>query len=71
VRRICEDDEADFHGEHISFDPVRPWPKPVGASRPARVAQLPPVDALRELDGPGDLAAAVHPVVGDLTEVGA
>jgi probable F420-dependent oxidoreductase len=29
VREIWQSDEAEFHGEHVSFDPIFCWPKPV------------------------------------------
>ncbi|MFI1367473.1 LLM class flavin-dependent oxidoreductase [Streptomyces griseochromogenes] len=29
LREIWTKDEAEFHGEHIDFDPVYSWPKPV------------------------------------------
>ena len=29
MRAIWTDDEAEFHGEHVSFDPLWSWPKPV------------------------------------------
>ncbi|WP_116946814.1 LLM class F420-dependent oxidoreductase [Jiangella endophytica] len=28
MRRIWTDDEAEFHGEYVDFDPVWSWPKP-------------------------------------------
>jgi probable F420-dependent oxidoreductase len=29
MRAIWADDEAEFHGEHVDFDPIWSWPKPV------------------------------------------
>lgn len=29
MRRIWSDDEAEFHGTHVDFDPIWIWPKPV------------------------------------------
>jgi probable F420-dependent oxidoreductase len=29
LRAIWSNDEAEFHGEHVSFDPIFVWPKPV------------------------------------------
>jgi len=30
LRTIWTHEEAEFHGAHVDFDPIRQWPKPVG-----------------------------------------
>ena len=32
MREIWRNDEAEFHGEHVDFDPIYSWPKPARAS---------------------------------------
>jgi probable F420-dependent oxidoreductase len=32
MREIWREDEAEFHGEHVDFDPIYSWPKPVQPS---------------------------------------
>jgi probable F420-dependent oxidoreductase len=32
MREIWRNDEAEFHGEHVDFDPIYSWPKPVRAT---------------------------------------
>ncbi len=34
MRAIWSDDPASFHGEHVSFDPIHAWPKPVQPGGP-------------------------------------
>jgi hypothetical protein len=34
VQRLWADDEAEFHGEHVDFEPCWSWPKPVQRPRP-------------------------------------
>ena len=34
MKRIWTDDEASYDGEHVSFDPIWSWPKPVQAPHP-------------------------------------
>jgi probable F420-dependent oxidoreductase len=34
IRRLWLDEEAEFHGEHVDFGPVRAWPKPVQRPHP-------------------------------------
>jgi len=34
LKRIWTEDEAEFHGEHVSFDPMWCWPKPVTRPHP-------------------------------------
>jgi alkanesulfonate monooxygenase SsuD/methylene tetrahydromethanopterin reductase-like flavin-dependent oxidoreductase (luciferase family) len=34
IRRLWQDEEAEFHGEHVDFDPVHAWPKPVQRPHP-------------------------------------
>jgi probable F420-dependent oxidoreductase len=34
MKEIWANDEAEFHGEHVDFDPVWSWPKPVQAGGP-------------------------------------
>jgi alkanesulfonate monooxygenase SsuD/methylene tetrahydromethanopterin reductase-like flavin-dependent oxidoreductase (luciferase family) len=66
MQRIWADDEAEFHGEFVDFDPIWSWPKPVrippvliGGGGPTvldRVLEygggwIPIRVSLRELDG--------------------
>ena len=37
MRRLWEDDEAEFHGDHVDFDPSWSWPKPVQRPLPVLV----------------------------------
>lgn len=34
MRRIWTEDEAEFHGEHVDFDHIRSWPKPLQQPNP-------------------------------------
>ncbi len=34
MKAIWSQDEAEFHGEHVDFDPIWSWPKPVQAGGP-------------------------------------
>ncbi|MEM7003088.1 MAG: LLM class F420-dependent oxidoreductase [Pseudomonadota bacterium] len=34
MKAIWSEDEAEFHGEHVNFDPIWSWPKPVQAGGP-------------------------------------
>lgn len=34
MKAIWAEDEAEFHGEHVDFDPIWSWPKPVQAGGP-------------------------------------
>ena len=34
MRRIWNDEAAEFHGEFVSFDPIWSWPKPIQSSGP-------------------------------------
>ncbi|RCW40768.1 putative F420-dependent oxidoreductase [Halopolyspora algeriensis] len=34
MREIWARDEAEFHGEHVDFDPIHSWPKPVQQPHP-------------------------------------
>jgi len=34
MRRIWTEDEAEYHGEHVDFDPIWSWPKPVRQPHP-------------------------------------
>ena len=34
MKEIWNNDEAEFHGEHVNFDPIWSWPKPVQAGGP-------------------------------------
>jgi probable F420-dependent oxidoreductase len=34
MREIWTQDEAEFHGEHVDFDPIHSWPKPVQQPHP-------------------------------------
>ncbi|GAC69306.1 LLM class F420-dependent oxidoreductase [Gordonia soli] len=31
---IWSDEQAEFHGDHVDFDPLYSWPKPIGRPRP-------------------------------------
>jgi alkanesulfonate monooxygenase SsuD/methylene tetrahydromethanopterin reductase-like flavin-dependent oxidoreductase (luciferase family) len=34
MKAIWADDEAEYHGEHVDFDPIWAWPKPVQQPHP-------------------------------------
>lgn len=34
LKRIWTEDEAEFHGGHVDFDPIFSWPKPVQTPHP-------------------------------------
>ncbi len=34
IKAIWTDDEAEYHGEHVDFDPIWSWPKPVRKPHP-------------------------------------
>lgn len=34
MKAIWSEDEAEFHGDHVDFDPIWSWPKPVQAGGP-------------------------------------
>jgi len=51
MKRIWTEDAAEFHGEHVDFDPVWSWPKPV---------QRPHPPVLVGGDGPRTLARVVE-----------
>ena len=34
MSRIWAEDEPEYHGEHINFDPIWSWPKPIQSPRP-------------------------------------
>lgn len=34
MQRIWTDEQAEFHGEHVDFDPIYAWPKPVQQPHP-------------------------------------
>ncbi|HIG39902.1 MAG: LLM class F420-dependent oxidoreductase [bacterium] len=34
MKQIWSQDEAEFHGDHVNFDPIWSWPKPVQAGGP-------------------------------------
>jgi probable F420-dependent oxidoreductase len=63
MRTIWTQDEAEFHGEHVDFDPICSWPKPV---------QTPHPPVLVGAMGPSGLRAVVEygdgwmPVVDEL-----
>jgi len=60
MKAIWTDDEAEFHGQHVDFDPIWLWPKPV--QKP-----FPPV--LVGGDGPRSLVAATEYGDGWMPEV--
>ena len=37
MRRIWEDDLAEFHGEYVDFDPIYSWPKPIQKPLPVLI----------------------------------
>jgi len=37
MRAIWRDDEAEYHGKHVDFDPIWQWPKPVNGSVPVYI----------------------------------
>ena len=51
MKELWTNDEAEFHGEHVDFDPVWQWPKPV---------QRPHPPVLVAGNGPGTLARVVE-----------
>jgi probable F420-dependent oxidoreductase len=51
MKEIWTKDEAEFHGEHVDFDPIWAWPKPV---------QKPHPPVLVAGNGPGTLARVVE-----------
>ncbi len=34
MKRIWSEDEAEYHGEHVDFDPIYSWPKPIQEGGP-------------------------------------
>ena len=38
MKAIWTEDEAEYHGEHVDFDPIWSWPKPVAEAAPAGAA---------------------------------
>ncbi|MGI8460053.1 MAG: LLM class F420-dependent oxidoreductase [Solirubrobacterales bacterium] len=34
MKRIWSEDEAEYHGEHVDFDPIWSWPKPLQSPHP-------------------------------------
>ncbi len=67
MRAIWTEDEAEFHGDFVDFDPIWCWPKPVQAGgppvlmgayskwTPARIAEY--CDGWMPIDGAGDMQA--------------
>ena len=37
IKAIWRDDEAEYHGKHVDFDPIWQWPKPVNGSVPVYI----------------------------------
>lgn len=54
LRRIWTVDEAEFHGEHVDFDPIHLWPKPVQRPHPPIYVGGESPAALRRLATFGD-----------------
>ncbi len=63
MREIWRNDEAEFHGKHVDFDPIYSWPKPArasgipmllaGNSRGAEARALAYGDGWATISGPG------------------
>ena len=34
IKKIWTEDEAEFHGDHVDFDPIWAWPKPISEPHP-------------------------------------
>jgi len=65
MKRIWADEEAEFHGQFVDFDPIYLWPKPVQNPRPpVLIAGTGP----RSLRIVAELGDAWMPVVVDVTE---
>lgn len=50
MQRIWSDDEAEFHGAHVNFDPIWIWPKPVQQPLPVYLGGEGPTVLQRALD---------------------
>jgi alkanesulfonate monooxygenase SsuD/methylene tetrahydromethanopterin reductase-like flavin-dependent oxidoreductase (luciferase family) len=48
LRAIWENDEAEFHGAHVDFDPIWSWPKPAQVRLPILIGGAGP-NALRRV----------------------
>lgn len=60
MREIWTNDEAEFHGDYVDFDPIWSWPKPVQDPLPVLVGGMGPTVEDRILQfGDGWLAQAV------------
>lgn len=65
MRAIWRDDEAEFHGRFVDFDPIWCWPKPVQQPHPPLLIGGSSVRSVRLAARHGDAWA---PVVDDLDE---
>ncbi len=63
MQAIWTHDEAEFHGEHVDFDPICSWPKPVQAPHPPVLVGVMGPSGLRGVVEYGD---AWMPVVDEL-----
>ncbi len=54
MKRIWTEDEAEYHGEFVDFDPIWQWPKPVQKPHPPVLLGMNPRNALRRVARYGD-----------------
>jgi alkanesulfonate monooxygenase SsuD/methylene tetrahydromethanopterin reductase-like flavin-dependent oxidoreductase (luciferase family) len=54
MSRIWADDEAEYHGEHVNFDPIWCWPKPLQTPRPPLLIAGNSVGAMKRAVAFGD-----------------
>jgi probable F420-dependent oxidoreductase len=54
LKRIWTDDQAEYHGDHVDFDPIYLWPKPVQKPHPPIYVGGESPAALRRLAAHGD-----------------
>lgn len=55
IKEIWANDQAEFHGQYIDFDPIFSWPKPVQKPHPPIYVGGEGVPALRRLNALGDV----------------
>jgi probable F420-dependent oxidoreductase len=55
IKEIWANDQAEFHGQYIDFDPIFAWPKPVQKPNPPIYVGGEGVPALRRLNALGDV----------------
>lgn len=67
MSRIWVDDEAEFHGEHISFGPIWSWPKPSQTPRPPVLVAGNSMASIKRAVAFGDGWLPTHRGTHDLT----